>query len=507
MSKYLPEPWQSFSLDSEAILSELASAYRNKLDAFRELIGNAFDADAFTVSINLSDESQITIDDDGIGLESSSQYTQAGNLHKKDEKQTPKLRRMFIGRKGIGRLAINMLGKESVVSSNNDKKIINIAIKFNENGVPTYQLIENTPPNYSKTYRGTKIIIKNLKTSIRESELTAYLRETFIGVMNPINSKDYPLSIFINGNKLTPIPLPNEIVGRWSTSIGFIEYWLKPEKSRKTIGILWRGTHIKSWIGLDNHPCSGSININFLDPDPSRGDFKDIGDEKQVFENELRKLIMVKIPRRKREREDELDDEAIKNFQNLLKLLKSLGYQMPEGKKTSSKIGDEEKGILRRDIELNSPLAIPTGKGLEKKKRDNINKRIKRWGVEITHEALGRDSLIIHTDINEKTIIWNTDHPITKTIRKQESVRRKVIEYPLLLEGLAPIFHPVETLSEFRQWRDDVLLKAFPNVGKKMTDEARRKLSIARTGMKFTAEHKIHLSQSHRGIPHKKKGK
>jgi len=480
--------WHNFSINNDAILSELASAYRNKLDAFRELIGNSFDADAFNVSINLNDVGKIIIDDDGTGLENLDQYTKAGNLHKKNEKQTPILRRLFIGRKGIGRLAINMLGSTALMSSNNGKETLNIVIKFNMDGIPTYQLgNQGFNDNYSKNYKGTKIIITDLKTTIREDLLIQYLNETFAGIVNPINSKEYPLHIFLNGNKLKPVDIPSEIVGKWNTPIGPIEYWLKPTKAKQPIKILWRGTHIKTWYGFDTNPCIGFININFLDPDPSRGDFKDIGDEKNVFEEELRNLILKKIPKQKKNESDELNPDSIRNSINILSLLKKMGYPLPKSGSTSANDGNEELGIIRRDVTLSEGTALPTNQEKEKSRPDKISKGITRYGIKTENRHLGRDTPVIVTDTYSNIVTWNLDHPMHKIMQKMHGSWRKVIEYPLLLEGYSPIVHPVETFTEFKQWRDSVLEKAFWRVGREMPEETRLKQSQRMMGNKIAS--------------------
>ena len=92
------------------IIRELSGIYPTFVSAFKELVSNAYDADATLVAIRLSpDLSTVTVEDNGTGMtpfEFQNEYTRIGSSAQQwDEDMTPGGRRP-IGRKGIGFLAV-----------------------------------------------------------------------------------------------------------------------------------------------------------------------------------------------------------------------------------------------------------------------------------------------------------------------------------------------------------------------------------------------------------------
>jgi Histidine kinase-, DNA gyrase B-, and HSP90-like ATPase len=102
----------------------LGETYRSSEAAIKELVDNAWDADASNVWIDLPDplsQMPITVRDDGNGmtaLELRSQYMNiASDKRKRSGDRTLKLGRKIKGRKGIGKFAGLMVGGEMIVSS------------------------------------------------------------------------------------------------------------------------------------------------------------------------------------------------------------------------------------------------------------------------------------------------------------------------------------------------------------------------------------------------------
>jgi hypothetical protein len=466
-----------FSIDSDAVMSELMSMYKNKLDAFRELTANSFDAEAYNVSIDLIDNQRIKIEDDGYGLQDITQYTTAGNLHKKTEKISPKLKRSLVGRKGLGRIAIAMLGDEAFISSNNGLRTINFWIKRIENNMVAYPTIPKTNIDDVRIQRGTNIVISKLKHSIDKSELTQYLSENLIGIMNPINAgedKKYPLSIHINKRKISAFTLPSEKVGVHKTQIGDIQYWLSPKKSRQSIKILWRGVHVLNWWGVGDRPCAGIVNIDFLDPNPTRDEFKDTGEDKKLFYFQLETLIKKVIPKIKKDTSEALDKDAIQNLNNILRWLKEQGITFPKAKSRSAIKGDDEFGIIRSPKTSDSQSCITENEGIPKEKQDRVKSHT-LYGVTLDQSHCGINEPVIVVSASDNTLIWNIDHPVTRQIRYLHSTLRKTAEYTFILEGIGLILYPEKNLNDLRLWRDAQLFKLFTKRLKKsdVTDSSK----------------------------------
>ena len=110
-----------------SILRELSGVYKPFIKAFKELVSNAYDADATDVSIDISDDfTSATIADDGNGMspfEFRSDFTRIGGSSRKWSKETtPKKKRSRIGNKGIGFLALARYCDRMVVTSSSPRQ-------------------------------------------------------------------------------------------------------------------------------------------------------------------------------------------------------------------------------------------------------------------------------------------------------------------------------------------------------------------------------------------------
>jgi hypothetical protein len=109
------------------IIRELSGIYPTFVSAFKELVSNAYDADATLVTIHLSpDLSTITIEDNGLGMtpfEFRNEYIRiGGSVQRQGEDLTAGGRRP-IGRKGIGFLAVARYCRRVEVQSHTDREV------------------------------------------------------------------------------------------------------------------------------------------------------------------------------------------------------------------------------------------------------------------------------------------------------------------------------------------------------------------------------------------------
>ena len=93
-----------------SILRELSGVYKPFVKAFKELISNAFDADADHVHVTIADDfSSVTIFDDGEGMtpfEFRNDFTRIGGGSRRWLGEKTQKGRLRIGSKGIGFLAL-----------------------------------------------------------------------------------------------------------------------------------------------------------------------------------------------------------------------------------------------------------------------------------------------------------------------------------------------------------------------------------------------------------------
>ncbi len=152
--------------------------------ALLELIKNSYDACANRVTITLNNLEnkkfgEIIIEDDGFGMDYNlikDVWLQPGTTYKKnqidDDKFISPCNRMPLGEKGIGRFGVHKLGEEIELISktaNSDEAYLKINWKDFDNDqsldeIPI-DLVERKPLVFGKGERGTKIIIKSLRTT------------------------------------------------------------------------------------------------------------------------------------------------------------------------------------------------------------------------------------------------------------------------------------------------------------------------------------------------------
>lgn len=162
-----------FKVDTK-LTSLLAATYRSSEVALKELVDNAWDADAENVHITLPESfssDPIIIDDDGFGMtpkEVQNEYLVIANdrRSRKDLVVTPLKKRKIKGKKGIGKFAGLMAARAMTIEtkSRGHKTSLHIdSATFYKRDVDLETIdlpleVEDCPP----TEKGTKIVLSNL---------------------------------------------------------------------------------------------------------------------------------------------------------------------------------------------------------------------------------------------------------------------------------------------------------------------------------------------------------
>lgn len=204
---------------SLSILNHLGrNLYRSFMTVLGEAISNSWDADAYNVYITIDRDSKILIvRDDGDGMNENdfqNKFLKIGYSKRKDNVSHTKSGRPFIGRKGIGKLAllscaqtITVLTKKEdsdIVGGVIDNSGLDDAIKDDKNstdyklGIPEEQTIRK----YSAILgsRGTLIIFNGIKDGIRNR--IDYIRK-LVALYFRFSLKDSSFNIFINDEIIT----------------------------------------------------------------------------------------------------------------------------------------------------------------------------------------------------------------------------------------------------------------------------------------------------------------
>ena len=204
---------------SLSILNHLGrNLYRSFITVLGEAVSNSWDADAQNVYITIDrEEKELIVRDDGLGMNEDdfqNKFLKIGYSKRKDNLSHTKSGRPFIGRKGIGKLALLSCAQTiTVLTKNEDSDIVggvidnsglDDAIKDDKNstdyklGIPEEQTIRK----YSAILgsRGTLIIFNGIKDGIRNR--IDYIRK-LVALYFRFSLKDSSFNIFINDEIIT----------------------------------------------------------------------------------------------------------------------------------------------------------------------------------------------------------------------------------------------------------------------------------------------------------------
>lgn len=216
----MQEPNENYHFDiSLSVLNHLGrNLYRNFITVLGEAISNSWDANAQNVWIYIDQQaSTMVIKDDGDGMDENDfqgKFLKIGYSKRKDPSNSPLERqRPFIGRKGIGKLALLSCAKTVEIISKKpnteytggaiDNSGLDRAIDDDESTV-NYPLgpvsMEHFNGYIAEHDKGTIIYFANLNEGIANT--IEYLRKA-VALYFRFSLIDSSFSIFINGEKIT----------------------------------------------------------------------------------------------------------------------------------------------------------------------------------------------------------------------------------------------------------------------------------------------------------------
>jgi len=202
-----------FSVDTR-LTRLLGETYRSSEVALKELVDNAWDADALHVWITLPDpltKDPIIIKDDGSGMTAQDikfQYLNiAGDKRRRSGEKTPLYQRQVKGRKGIGKFAGLMIANRMEVQSLAQGRCCTLLIDKQDlldnqsdlEAIPLPLSAENAP----KSERGTTIILSDLDSRLNFPNPDK-LREILIYEYG----REDRFRVFVNGVKLSVQDVP-----------------------------------------------------------------------------------------------------------------------------------------------------------------------------------------------------------------------------------------------------------------------------------------------------------
>ncbi|MBI4688925.1 MAG: ATP-binding protein [Nitrospirae bacterium] len=444
MLKYAMQSFPEFipvTIDKSHIITIGERLYAESIEFVRELVNNAYDADATLVEI-VASEDTIEIRDNGSGMdmEGLGQYFNIGSQQKLCSPKSSIYNRDRIGQFGIGKFASLSACKRFEVITKRDDFVARVIFDKEqwEKAGDVWQLpLELLSADFRKQ-NGTTVILIGLDRKFKPEDIEAKIIEG-----TPIKAPHF--RVRINNHTVTPRSLSgHKIPFLEGTSFGPVsgEIIILSETASTTEDL---GVEIKvkqvtvrrelfgmeTW-GKTMARVRGEVNADFLPITSDRTGFIKDSNEYQEFLKIMEKVmenVKTSLQRLTLKKEGKKVSRALKEaLQRIYKALAvnpdlspfgalPIGDEI-KGMGSAADIAKEKEGTQAEEIKMaEKPKAEKKRKKKPKVKRLTPNAIIKRikfgeTGVSCVVDSFGEDGPEVFSE--ETTIYLNRDHPLYK---------------------------------------------------------------------------------------------
>ena len=290
----------TITVDKSHILSLGERLYEQSIELIRELVNNAYDADATRVDVTVSGK-EIVVADNGEGMDMAGleQYFNVGSDIKLLHPKSPRFKRDRIGQFGIGKFASLAAASRFEITTQKDDftaRVVFDKTRWLEQGDSWVIPLTRLEPD-AKRGNGTTVRLVDLKRVFKPEDVTRRIAE---GV--PIRAKKF--SVFVNRYRVTPKRWSgNRIPVMEGTKNGIIhgEISILPASRASTenmgIEIKVKGVTVRrelfnmaAW-GKAVTRIRGEIHADFLPLTSDRSGFIEDTPEYESFHNGMQKII------------------------------------------------------------------------------------------------------------------------------------------------------------------------------------------------------------------------
>ncbi|MBU1084979.1 MAG: ATP-binding protein [Candidatus Beckwithbacteria bacterium] len=473
--------------------------YSHSLDLVRELVANAYDADASLVKINLTPDS-LTIQDNGQGMnrDGLKQYFTIGSNFKKQHPVSEKFKRQRIGEFGIGKFAVLSICDRFELFTQKDSysaTVIFDQADFEQKHSWNLPIIEQK----NKNKKGlTRITLISLKYPLDEIALEKRLRQQL-----PLSEPNF--SVLLNDIQLKRQFIPGKrFKVSQQTKFGsingeiIISALILP-KEDVGISINVKGMSIKrSFLGLEKshhialNRLTGEIRADFLPLNTARDNYLVKSQEAEIFHQAIKRhlsRIAKFIRKQKQTRADKKADQSLSEALSKVKkaltknkdifLLNDLPLFNQETSKNEAmkdavgsgiftqKLG-KKKGSLAKSAKLPGEITRKMKPEIRYrvktilKDQKRLVKRLKIGGVNIvcSLSRLGEDQPESFTEGG--VIFVNRDHPLFKQTGSSTELSTFHLA-KLITQEVVMLAEPVDIRQAY-EWQSRLLTDAL--VGK-----------------------------------------
>jgi len=286
------------TVDKSHLITIGERLYAESVELLRELVNNAYDADAIEVEISISDD-EIIVEDNGSGMdfEGLGQYFNIGSPFKRQNPISPKFSRTRIGEFGIGKFSVLSTCDHFEVFTKKGDFAGTVIFNKNEWNMQSEEwqlplqreIISETIPD------GSRIVLKGLKKKFDIESVKRRLIETL-----PLKAPNF--NVHLNGKKL----LPQALTGRKipfleGTDCGIVngEIIILPvsKMTYEEAGVLIRVKQVsirRLPFGIESSllpRITGEVNADFLPLTTDRNDFVRDTQEFKIFSKVMERII------------------------------------------------------------------------------------------------------------------------------------------------------------------------------------------------------------------------
>jgi hypothetical protein len=301
------------TVDKSHIIALGERLYGESIELVRELVNNAYDADASGVNVQINKDN-IVVEDDGNGmtLEGLKEYFNIGSPQKRILKKSPRFAREMIGQFGIGKFSSLSACQRFEVWTKKDNFAATVTFDKHEweKNKDAWHLPLKIHTPSPKQKNGTRVTLTGLTKNFKVSDVNAHLMETV-----PLKAPNF--SVYVNGEKLSSQYIAGKKIPflegtEFGTVYGEIILVTSGSSPQEKAGIQCKvkGVTIKrDFFGLENlgSPAKkiyGFVNANFLPITSDRTGFIIDSPQYQAFE-----AVMQQVAKRVREQLRILADE------------------------------------------------------------------------------------------------------------------------------------------------------------------------------------------------------
>ncbi len=431
-------------VDKRHVVSIGERLYTESVELLRELVNNAYDADATEVHVEITSE-KVVVRDNGSGMdeEALKQYFIIGSDEKIVHSRSPRFGRERIGQFGIGKFASLAAASrfEVITQHKNFASRVIFDKKAWEESKEKWRLPWEVLEPSSERGDGTTVILSNLSKALDLEEAEEKIRE---GV--PLRAPDF--AVYLNNRRI----LPRSYTGQKIPVLEGCEYGavsgeivIVPTSmaSVKDLGIdvKVKGVTVKrDLFGMETWGkavarIKGEIHANFLPITSDRSNFVTDSGEYQEFLKVMEKIIGIikkklgkEADRREDRRASRALNEALQRIHKALALnpefspFGPIPYGEEEGIGGGAVIGEGKKG---RDVEIKPEERAIEGEAKPgaKRRRHPLVKKITPNAI-VRRMRMGEQSVSVSLDFfgeegpecfSEGNVVYvNRDYPLFK---------------------------------------------------------------------------------------------